>query len=253
MKKALFYVVMFLFIQLVVTSAFSLGAKIAGMPKVTPVMYIVMFSVFNLIVIAVFAWLKWTPVNRKYMRSRPWAVLFWVVVAALGAILPSLGLQELLPDMPNTIEKELEDMISSRWGYFAVGLFAPIGEEFVFRGAALRSLLESVKKPWVAIVLSALLFSLAHFNPAQMLHAFLVGLLLGWMYWRTGSIIPGIVYHWVNNSVAYVAANLLPGKSDSLTEIFGGNQQSMLLSILFSLCILLPALFQLHLRMRKAS
>ena len=43
MKKALFYVVMFLFIQLVVTSAFSLGAKIAGMPKVTPVMYIVMF------------------------------------------------------------------------------------------------------------------------------------------------------------------------------------------------------------------
>ena len=223
MKKALFYVVMFLFIQLVVTSAFSLGAKIAGMPKVTPVMYIVMFSVFNLIVIAVFAWLKWTPVNRKYMR------------------------------MPNTIEKELENMISSRWGYFAVGLFAPIGEEFVFRGAALRSLLESVKKPWVAIVLSALLFSLAHFNPAQMLHAFLVGLLLGWMYWRTGSIIPGIVYHWVNNSVAYVAANLLPGKSDSLTEIFGGNQQSMLLSILFSLCILLPALFQLHLRMRKAS
>ena len=86
-----------------------------------------------------------------------------------------------------------------------------------------------------------------------MLHACLVGLLLGWMYWRTGSIIPGIVYHWVNNSVAYVAANLLPGKSDSLTEIFGGNQQSMLLSILFSLCILLPALFQLHLRMRKAS
>ena len=71
MKKALFYVVMFLFIQLVVTSAFSLGAKIAGMPKVPPVMYIVMFSVFNLIVIAVFAWLKWTPVNRKYMRSRP--------------------------------------------------------------------------------------------------------------------------------------------------------------------------------------
>ena len=57
MKKALFYVVMFLFIQLVVTSAFSLGAKIVGMPKVTPVMYIVMFSVFNLIVIAVFAWL----------------------------------------------------------------------------------------------------------------------------------------------------------------------------------------------------
>ncbi len=251
MKKALFYVVMFLFIQVVVTSLFSLANSLLGQSKLSTGMYIASLSLFSLVVIVVFAWCRWTPVNRKYMRSRPWVVLIWSALAALGAILPSLWLQDVLPELPNFIEDEFEDILSNRWGYFAVGLFAPIAEEFVFRGAALRSLLNGTRKPWVAIILSALLFSLAHLNPAQMLHAFLVGLLLGWMYWRTGSIIPGIVYHWVNNTVAYVGENLLPGQTDHLSDLFGGNQQSMMLSILFSLCIFVPAIYQLHLNMRK--
>jgi membrane protease YdiL (CAAX protease family) len=251
MKKALFYVVMFLFIQVVVTSLFSLANNLLGQSKLSTGMYIASLSLFSLVVIVVFAWCRWTPVNRKYMRSRPWVVLIWSALAALGAILPSLWLQDVLPELPNFIEDEFEDILSNRWGYFAVGLFAPIAEEFVFRGAALRSLLNGTRKPWVAIILSALLFSLAHLNPAQMLHAFLVGLLLGWMYWRTGSIIPGIVYHWVNNTVAYVGENLLPGQTDHLSDLFGGNQQSMMLSILFSLCIFVPAIYQLHLNMRK--
>lgn len=251
MKKALFYVVMFLFIQVVVTSLFSLANSLLGQSKLSTGMYIASLSLFSLVVIVVFAWCRWTPVNRKYMRSRPWVVLIWSALAALGAILPSLWLQDVLPELPNFIEDEFEDILSNRWGYFAVGLFAPIAEEFVFRGAVLRSLLNGTRKPWVAIILSALLFSLAHLNPAQMLHAFLVGLLLGWMYWRTGSIIPGIVYHWVNNTVAYVGENLLPGQTDHLSDLFGGNQQSMMLSILFSLCIFVPAIYQLHLNMRK--
>ena len=251
MKKALFYVVMFLFIQVVVTSLFSLANNLLGQSKLSTGMYIASLSLFSLVVIVVFAWCRWPPVNRKYMRSRPWVVLIWSALAALGAILPSLWLQDVLPELPNFIEDEFEDILSNRWGYFAVGLFAPIAEEFVFRGAALRSLLNGTRKPWVAIILSALLFSLAHLNPAQMLHAFLVGLLLGWMYWRTGSIIPGIVYHWVNNTVAYVGENLLPGQTDHLSDLFGGNQQSMMLSILFSLCIFVPAIYQLHLNMRK--
>ena len=250
MKKALFYVVMFLFIQVVVTSLFSLANNLLGQSKLSTGMYIASLSLFSLVVIVVFAWCRWTPVNRKYMRSRPWVVLIWSALAALGAILPSLWLQDVLPELPNFIEDEFEDILSNRWGYFAVGLFAPIAEEFVFRGAVLRSLLNGTRKPWVAIILSALLFSLAHLNPAQMLHAFLVGLLLGWMYWRTGSI-PGIVYHWVNNTVAYVGENLLPGQTDHLSDLFGGNQQSMMLSILFSLCIFVPAIYQLHLNMRK--
>ena len=242
----------FLFVQVVVTSISSLVFKMMGQPATSPEQFIFSISIFSLIVIALFMWQRWTPVNRQYMLSHPWGVLCWTVLAAVGTILPSLWLQDILPAMPNNLEEEFAQILGSRWGYFAVGLFAPIAEEFVFRGAALRALLGWTSKPWLAIVISALLFSLAHMNPAQLIHAFLIGLLLGWMYWRTGSIIPGIVFHWVNNTIAYVAENLLPGQTDHLSDLFGGNQQNVLLSVLFSFCILLPALFQLHLRMRKA-
>ncbi len=121
----------------------------------------------------------------------------------------------------------------------------------MFRGAILRSLL-TTQRPWVAISLSAFLFALAHLNPAQLPHAFLVGLLLGWMYWRTGSILPGMAYHWANNSAAYVVYNIFPNPDLKLIDIFKGSELHVYLAIVFSLLILLPALFQLHLWMRRA-
>jgi membrane protease YdiL (CAAX protease family) len=103
----------------------------------------------------------------------------------------------------------------------------------------------------VAIALSALLFSVGHLNPAQMPHAFLIGLLLGWMYWRTGSILPGMAYHCANNSVAYVLYNVYPNPDIKLIDIFQTNSH-VLMAVGFSLLIVLPALYQLHLWMRRA-
>jgi membrane protease YdiL (CAAX protease family) len=90
-----------------------------------------------------------------------------------------------------------------------------------------------------------------HFNPAQMPHAFLIGLLLGWMYWRTGSILPGVAYHWANNTVAYVLYHFYPDPNLKIIDIFG-SQRTVSAAILFSLFILLPALYQLALRLRRA-
>jgi membrane protease YdiL (CAAX protease family) len=127
---------------------------------------------------------------------------------------------------------------------------APLAEELVFRGAVLRALLRWNSRHWVGISISALLFALIHMNPAQMPHAFLIGLLLGWMYYRTDSIVPGVVYHWVNNTVAYVLFNLYPDPDLTLMDLFG-SQQRVLMALGFSLCIFLPALFQLNLRLKK--
>jgi membrane protease YdiL (CAAX protease family) len=102
----------------------------------------------------------------------------------------------------------------------------------------------------VAIVISAVLFSAAHMNPAQMPHTFLIGLLLGWMYWRTNSIVPGVAFHWVNNTVAYVLYNFYPNPDMTTADLFG-SQQHVLMAVGFSLCILIPSLLQLNLRMQK--
>ena len=156
-----------------------------------------------------------------------------------------------MPELPNIVEQEFDMILKDRWGYLAIGLLAPLAEEIVFRGAILRSLLEKMS-PWTAIALSALLFAVFHLNPAQMPHAFLVGLLLGWMYWRTGSILPGMAYHWANNSAAYVIYNVYPNPDMQLIDVFKGSELHVWLALAFSMLIMLPALYQLHLCMRRA-
>ena len=211
---------------------------------------ILTMTLFSLAIVALFLWQKWAVVSRHWIQTRPWVVLVWCVLAALGAIIPSAWLQEQMPELPNFVEEEFDMILRDRYGYFVIGLLAPLAEELVFRGAILRSLLKWNSRPWVAIVISAALFSAAHLNPAQIPHTFLIGLLLGWMYWRTDSIVPGVVFHWVNNTVAYVLYNFYPNPDLKLIDLFG-TQQHVLMAVGFSLCILIQSLLQLNLRMRK--
>ena len=253
MKKAILDIITFLGIQALVSLTVPLvWGMVTGSPDVTTAMMITTTVIFSLLTIVVFLWAGWTKVSPTWLRTRPWMVLIWSVIAALGLVVPSAWLQEHMPELPNFVEQEFDMILKDRWGYLTIGLLAPLAEEIVFRGAALRSLLASRLSPLAAIVISALLFAVAHLNPAQMPHAFLVGLLLGWMYWRTGSILPGMAYHWANNSAAYVLYAFYPNPDIKLIDIFKGSEQHVYMALGFSLLILLPALYQLHLWMRHA-
>lgn len=253
MKKAILDIITFLGIQALVSLTVPMvWGMVTGSPDVTTGMMITTTVIFSLLTIIVFLWAGWTKVSPTWLRTRPWMVLIWSVIAALGLVVPSAWLQEHMPELPNFVEQEFDMILKDRWGYLTIGLLAPLAEEIVFRGAALRSLLASRLSPLAAIVISALLFAVVHLNPAQMPHAFLVGLLLGWMYWRTGSILPGMAYHWANNSAAYVLYAFYPNPDIKLIDIFKGSEQHVYMALGFSLLILLPALYQLHLWMRHA-
>jgi len=253
MKKAILDIITFLGIQALVSLTVPLvWGMVTGSPDVTTAMMITTTVIFSLLTIIVFLWAGWTKVSPTWLRTRPWMVLIWSVIAALGLVVPSAWLQEHMPELPNFVEQEFDMILKDRWGYLTIGLLAPLAEEIVFRGAALRSLLASRLSPLAAIVISALLFAVAHLNPTQMPHAFLVGLLLGWMYWRTGSILPGMAYHWANNSAAYVLYAFYPNPDIKLIDIFKGSELHVYMALGFSLLILLPALYQLHLWMRHA-
>ena len=243
---------MFLTIQWVVGMIVnSLWSMISGKSAMESAMGLIVTTVVSsIITLAVFLLAKWSEVSRHWIRKRPWITLTWCAVAAFGAIIPSLWFQEHMPELPNIAEDSFDMIMKDRLGYLSIGLLAPLAEELVFRGAILRSLLQWTSRPWIAIALSALFFAAAHMNPAQLPHAFLIGLLLGWLYYRTNSIIPGMVYHWVNNSVAYVMYNLYPDPDLTLTQLFG-SEQTALMAVGCSLCIILPALFQLNTRLEK--
>ena len=252
MKKAIIYTLVFLVIQLMAGAVMQTVWTLVEGPgaQLDATGTILMMVLLSLLTLAWFLYKKWTVVSPHWIRTRPWLVLTWCVLAALGAIIPSTWLQEMMPELPNIVEEEFDMILRNRYGYLVVGLLAPFAEEVVFRGAVLRTLFQWNKRPWVGIAISALLFSAAHMNPAQIPHTFLIGLLLGWLYYRTDSIIPGVVYHWVNNTVAYVLYNLYPNPDLTLTDLFG-SQQRVLMAVGFSLCILIPSLIQLNYRMRK--
>ena len=253
MKKAISYILIFLGIQLIGSAGIqTVWELVAGNGDATTAKLVTITVLSSLVTIVVFLWARYAEVSPAWLRTRPWTVLAWSVVAALGAIIPSTWLQEQLPELPNWVEDEFIALLGSPWGYLAIGLLAPLSEEIVLRGAVLRELLRSPKlTPWAAIAISAVLFALIHLNPAQMPHAFLIGLLLGWMYWRTGSILPGMAYHWANNSVAYIVYNIYPDPDFRLIDVFKGSQQNVLMALAFSLLILVPAIYQLHIWMKR--
>ena len=120
-----------------------------------------------------------------------------------------------LEDMYNMVKSILEDMTGGPfWSSFLlVAIFAPIFEEWLCRGMVLRGLLTKMKPVW-AIVVSALFFALIHLNPWQALNAFIIGVIMGVVYYRTGSLLLTMLIHFVNNGFAVLASQFFPSMDE---------------------------------------
>lgn len=76
------------------------------------------FAISGVFTALLFTRLRWTPVARTYLLSRPWAVIAWTAVLALGLILPSEFLQEQLDVlMPKELEQALADALHEPTGF----------------------------------------------------------------------------------------------------------------------------------------
>jgi membrane protease YdiL (CAAX protease family) len=75
-------------------------------------------------------------------------------------------------------------------------LIAPVAEECFFRGILQTAVVTLARRRWVAIAVGGLLFGLAHGGQFQVIPAlFLLGILLGYLYERTGSLMGPILLH----------------------------------------------------------
>jgi hypothetical protein len=89
---------------------------------------------------------------------------------------------------------------------FALVVAAPVGEEIFFRGFLYRGLAESRLGPWIAILLTTLLWTAIHlqYDWFQLLQVAALGCVLGWLRWKTGSTTLTIVLHAISNAVATI-------------------------------------------------
>ena len=135
-----------------------------------------------------------------------------LVLMSAGALGASLGLTALYstivnwlgatyiapPEIPKDI---IFPGLAAALTYQAVALWTPITEEIFFRGfvyAGLVSRLGAGRAIWA----SAIVFGGFHILPGLIIPTFMTGLLLAWLYYKTGSIWPPIAVHAGQNALA---------------------------------------------------
>ena len=141
-----------------------------------------------------------------------------VVLVSSGTYVLNLLIEQA--DIPYTTEEIFLGMSRNPFGVLSIALMGPILEELLFRGVIQRRIQAMTHKAWVAIIASALIFGVVHGNQAQIIFASLMGLMFGWLYYRTGSLLPSIVGHVVNNSVA--AINMILYGNTTIEEQMNG-------------------------------
>ena len=101
---------------------------------------------------------------------------------------------------------------------FHVALVPSVCEEVLFRGYIQRSL-EKSWGIWVAIVLGGVLFGLYHVRLTQLIPLAVIGIVLGWVAWRSGSIWPAVAGHFMNNAGSVIVASLYPEYMDQHMDL----------------------------------
>lgn len=171
----------------------------------------------------------------NYGRIGGFRMALLVMLATLAIAYVSDVCSEILPPAPEWFDQLMGTMVGGKFwvNFISVSIFAPLFEEWLCRGEVLRGLLNYRKKdgsrgirPGWAIVLSALFFALIHGNPWQAVPAFLMGLLFGYVYYRTGSLKLTMLMHFTNNTFSLVMSRAFPGleNADHYSEILPAPQ-----------------------------
>lgn len=85
-------------------------------------------------------------------------------------------------------------------GILIFGLLAAVSEEFLFRSVIQKAFVKLFKNAHVGIIVTAIVFSAFHGDFYGFFPRFILGLMLGYMFWMSGSIWASIIMHFVNNS-----------------------------------------------------
>ncbi|PIQ77742.1 hypothetical protein COV82_03055 [Candidatus Peregrinibacteria bacterium CG11_big_fil_rev_8_21_14_0_20_46_8] len=110
-------------------------------------------------------------------------------------------------DIPGFAEQEAhlpwfgDGLLGTIIAIFTLVILAPVVEEFLFRGFLLQTLITKYK-PWLASILTAMIFAGLHLEFSSFGIIFILALIINWIFIRSRSIWPGMIFHVLNNSFA---------------------------------------------------
>lgn len=141
-------------------------------------------------------------------------------------LLYSLGYSSVLSDV----------VIDSFWkylGYVIVSCITPaVCEELLFRGTILSGLKQY--GPKIAIIISTVIFTIMHGNAEQTVHQFIIGIIVGYIFYKTGNLWLGVIVHFFNNFISVTGSYIISLMPSSGTEEVASTAMSGL-EILYNL------------------
>jgi hypothetical protein len=163
--------------------------------------------------------------------------------------------QKWMKSMEEEAAKQVQFMLSKHTpgelflNLIFISLFAGIGEELFFRGVLQRLFIKLTKSPWAGIIITAILFSGFHLQFFGFLPRLFLGVLLGALYWYSGSLWTAMLAHFIYDGLIIVLVYFKPGMvNDPNATIIDSAQLSLM--ALFSAALTLMVVWQMIKRSR---
>ena len=147
---------------------------------------------------------------------------------------------------------KMDTLGSLYFNIFMIGILPAIGEELIFRGVFQRLFAEWTKNIHWGIIIAAALFSAMHMQFYGFLPRMLLGVLLGYLFFWSGSIWVPILGHMVNNVTAVIVYYFYADEMTKEIESFGASQGSFKYLII-AIAIVTPLLYLFYKENKKAS
>lgn len=187
------------------------------------------------------------PKPSRYLRlNQPWKPAYYLMgILIMLAAIPLSGLlgeiNKSIPFPNSTLqwmkeaeaeaEKAQQILLSKHTlndlflNFFFVAALAGVGEELFFRGVLQRLFIRWTKSPWAGILIAAAIFSAIHMQFMGFLPRFMLGILLGALYWYSGSLWASILAHFFYDAFILLMIYLNPqmASQDTLS-----NEKTML-------------------------
>ncbi len=216
LKQSIWLVVIMVFIDIVLGSALAfMDVTLGQTPRLIDyVIWISCLPVFALLVLYAKrrSGRPWSDI--LLFRTVPWKMYLPLTVSIVGLAIIIFNLanfiQYLIP-IPERILDIFRNLMGREtpyaFAFYNVAIQAPLTEEVFFRGVILGGLLAHCTQSR-AIFWSAFLFAVVHMNPWQFPGALILGLVFAWWVVQSGSLLPALFGHALNNFLAVTTARL---------------------------------------------
>jgi uncharacterized protein len=216
-------------------------------------MLVIQFLGLFLIPSLLFAYFS-DPKPLQYLGLRtPAKPVYWILgIASLIVAIPLVeytgilnrkidfgGLQQWVQSMEDEAMKQIKFMLDKRttselvMNIIFISVFAGIGEEIFFRGVLQRLFIKATKNPWIGIIITAFFFSAMHLQFFGFIPRFLMGILLGAVYWYSGSLIVTMAAHFFYDAFIIILVYFNPEMLEN-NEATMFNGSAMLVTTIIS-------------------